>query len=76
MHLFPYDHITLQVSLLSLQFPVYDHTKHTILNHGWMVEGLPLHFVSSMSAGLSAAIAANPADIVKTRIMNQKAKGM
>ena len=57
------------------QFPVYDHTKHSILNRCWMEEGLLLHFISSMAAGFAAAVAANPSDIVKTRIMNQKPSG-
>lgn len=57
------------------QFPVYDHVKHSILNRRWLEEGLPLHFISAMAAGLAAAVAANPSDIIKTRIMNQKSTG-
>ena len=57
------------------QIPSYDHTKHTILNLGWMKEGVPLHFVSSMVAGFNTALTTSPVDVVKTRMMNQKGKG-
>ena len=57
------------------QIPSYDHTKHTILNLGWMEEGVPLHVVSSMVAGFNTALTTSPVDVVKTRMMNQKGKG-
>lgn len=56
------------------QIPSYDHTKHTILNLGWMEEGVPLHVVSSMVAGFNTALTTSPVDVVKTRMMNQKGK--
>ncbi|KAF6018337.1 hypothetical protein EB796_023349 [Bugula neritina] len=31
------------VCLTSMQFPVYDHTKHTLLNYNILNEGFPLH---------------------------------
>ena len=37
-----------------------------------MSEGLRLHVVSSMGAGLAVALVSSPVDVVKTRIMNQK----
>ena len=54
------------------QIPSYDHTKHALLNNKVMHEGLRLHFVSSMVAGLVCAIVTSPVDVIKTRIMNQK----
>ena len=45
--------------------------KHTLLNHKLMVEGVPLHIVSSMAAGLMCAITTSPVDTIKTRVMNQ-----
>ncbi|XP_020895834.1 mitochondrial substrate carrier family protein ucpB isoform X2 [Exaiptasia diaphana] len=57
--------------LTATQIPSYDHTKHTLINHKIMKEGPPLHVVSSFVAGLVAAGATSPVDVVKTRIMNQ-----
>ena len=45
--------------------------KHTLLNHSLMEEGVPLHIVSSMAAGLMCAITTSPVDTIKTRVMNQ-----
>eukprot|EP00742_Colponemidia_sp_Colp-10_P004259 GILJ01004544.1.p1 GENE.GILJ01004544.1~~GILJ01004544.1.p1 ORF type:complete len:323 (-),score=30.87 GILJ01004544.1:210-1142(-) len=64
---------TQRASLLTAsQLPAYDHSKHLILKHQWLQEGRPLHFASSMLAGLVAAAVTSPVDVVKTRIMNQK----
>ncbi|KAF6034843.1 hypothetical protein EB796_006849 [Bugula neritina] len=57
--------------LTATQIPTYDHMKHTLLNHQLMEEGVPLHIVSSMVAGLMCAITTSPVDTIKTRIMNQ-----
>ncbi|XP_071478063.1 mitochondrial substrate carrier family protein ucpB-like [Diadema antillarum] len=62
--------------LTAAQVPTYDHTKHTLLNLGWMQEGLKLHIFSSMVAGFVAALATSPVDVIKTRVMNQKVKGV
>lgn len=56
------------------QLATYDHTKHFILNHGYMQEGKAAHFVSSFMAGLAVAITTSPADVVKTRVMNVNPK--
>ncbi|XP_072175418.1 mitochondrial substrate carrier family protein ucpB-like [Diadema setosum] len=58
--------------LTAAQIPTYDHTKHTILNHGWMAEGMKLHLVSSMASGFMTAFTTSPVDVIKTRVMNQK----
>ncbi|KAI0210399.1 Mitochondrial substrate carrier family protein ucpB [Lamellibrachia satsuma] len=60
--------------LTATQIPTYDHTKHSLLNAGLMTEGIPLHIVSSMVAGFTAALTTSPIDIVKTRVMNQHLK--
>ena len=57
------------------QIPSYDHFKHSLLNYGVMSEGMPLHMVSSMGAGLAVALVSSPVDVVKTRVMNQKVEG-
>lgn len=54
------------------QIPSYDHLKHSLLNYGLMSEGLRLHMVSSMGAGLAVALVSSPVDVIKTRLMNQK----
>jgi len=51
------------------QVPSYDHVKHTLLNYKWMSEGKPLHFVSSLIAGVVTVAVVNPIDVAKTRIM-------
>lgn len=49
----------------------YDHSKHTLLNLHLMVEGVPLHIVSSTVAGLVNAVVTTPVDLVRIRLMNQ-----
>ena len=57
------------------QVTAYDHTKHTILNHGWMEEGPKLHILSSMIAGFMVAVTSSPVDVIKTRVMHQTVAG-
>ncbi|XP_022101204.1 mitochondrial substrate carrier family protein ucpB-like [Acanthaster planci] len=64
------------VIVTATQVPTYDHTKHTILNHGWMMEGPALHIVSAMTAGFMCAVTTSPVDLIKTRVMNQQIKGI
>lgn len=61
--------------LTATQIPTYDHTKHALLNRGWMQEGAQLHIVCSMIAGLMTALTTSPVDVIKTRLMNQKRTG-
>ncbi|XP_014669490.1 PREDICTED: mitochondrial substrate carrier family protein ucpB-like [Priapulus caudatus] len=61
--------------LTAMQIPAYDHTKHTILNRGWMREGATLHITASMIAGFATAFSTSPVDVIKTRVMNQQVKG-
>lgn len=56
--------------LNATQLSTYDHTKHHLINHGYMVEGKQCHFVSSFIAGVAVALVTSPADVIKTRVMN------
>lgn len=42
--------------LTGSQLPSYDTFKHFVLNHGWLPEGRPLHFLSSIFAGGAKAL--------------------
>ncbi|KYQ89105.1 mitochondrial substrate carrier family protein [Tieghemostelium lacteum] len=58
--------------LTASQIPAYDHIKHVLLDHNIIAgEGIKLHTVSSIFAGLVAATTTSPVDLIKTRIMNQ-----
>eukprot|EP00013_Stygamoeba_regulata_P006071 CAMPEP_0177639928 /NCGR_PEP_ID=MMETSP0447-20121125/6277_1 /TAXON_ID=0 /ORGANISM="Stygamoeba regulata, Strain BSH-02190019" /LENGTH=305 /DNA_ID=CAMNT_0019141977 /DNA_START=225 /DNA_END=1142 /DNA_ORIENTATION=- len=63
------------VLLTGSQLAAYDHSKHYIINRGWMHEGYQLHLVSSVFAGLVCSITTSPIDSVKTRLMNQSSRG-
>jgi solute carrier family 25 (mitochondrial oxoglutarate transporter), member 11 len=55
------------------QLATYDQAKEAIL--GWRgkeTDGLGTHVAASFTAGLVAAAASNPVDVVKTRVMNMK----
>merc|ERR1712048_731029 len=54
------------------QAPAYDHTKHTLKNAGILEEGVPLHLVSSFSAGIIAVTITAPIDLIKTRVMSAR----
>ncbi|XP_064638915.1 kidney mitochondrial carrier protein 1-like isoform X2 [Lineus longissimus] len=58
--------------VVGVELPVYDISKkHLIYNFNYGDDKV-VHFVSSFIAGLTGAIASNPIDVVKTRLMNQK----
>lgn len=59
--------------MTSGQLASYDHSKNFFLTHGFL-DGVPLHIVCSIISGLCATTAAAPADIIKTRIMNDRAR--
>ncbi|CAH3194219.1 unnamed protein product [Porites evermanni] len=48
----------------------YDTVKHLLLNHTSLQDNWVTHTISSGCAGLIAATISTPADVVKTRIMN------
>jgi len=59
--------------LTATQVPAYDEIKHQCLRRGLASEGLLLHFAASSLAGFLTAMVTNPVDIVKTRMMEQRA---
>ncbi|GAU46814.1 hypothetical protein TSUD_190710 [Trifolium subterraneum] len=54
------------------QLASYDEFKEMILGKGWMKDGLGTHVTASFAAGFVAAVASNPVDVIKTRVMNMK----
>ncbi|KAK3030731.1 hypothetical protein RJ639_036535 [Escallonia herrerae] len=54
------------------QLASYDQIKETILENGVMRDGLGTHVTASFAAGFVAAVASNPIDVIKTRVMNMK----
>ncbi|KAH9832315.1 mitochondrial carrier [Rhodofomes roseus] len=48
----------------------YDQVKQVLKRRNLMQEGVGLHFVASMVAGLVCSITSNPVDVVKVRLMN------
>lgn len=54
------------------QLATYDQVKETILEKGLMRDGLGTHVTASFTAGFVAAVASNPVDVIKTRVMNMK----
>ncbi|QDZ22710.1 mitochondrial carrier protein [Chloropicon primus] len=60
--------------LTAAQIASYDHTKHTLLDQGLFLEGMPLHFTASMVAGFAASAASTPFDFAKSRLMSGRAE--
>lgn len=54
------------------QLASYDQFKEGIVESGAMKDGLGTHVVASFAAGIVAAVASNPVDVIKTRVMNMK----
>ncbi|XP_076460113.1 mitochondrial uncoupling protein 4-like [Babylonia areolata] len=52
----------------------YDTTKHLILRNTSLRDNYITHTMASVCSGLVAALMGTPADVVKTRIMNQPTK--
>eukprot|EP00644_Phytophthora_capsici_P018316 jgi/Phyca11/511844/fgenesh2_kg.PHYCAscaffold_101_\ len=61
--------------LTAAQLPSYDHMKETLLHHTPLEEGVTVHMICSMFAGLTAATASSPLDVMKTQIMNETKLG-
>ncbi|KAK7090607.1 kidney mitochondrial carrier protein 1-like [Littorina saxatilis] len=55
-----------------VELPAYDLFKKSIIGTGVLGDTKETHFLASFLAGLAGAIASNPIDVVKTRMMNQK----
>ncbi|KAI3672568.1 hypothetical protein L6452_38659 [Arctium lappa] len=54
------------------QLASYDQIKETILKNEVMADGLGTHVTASFAAGFVAAVASNPVDVIKTRVMNMR----
>ncbi|GMF09767.1 unnamed protein product [Phytophthora lilii] len=63
------------MALTAAQLPSYDHMKHTLLTQTSLEEGVTVHMISSMFAGLMAATASSPMDVMKTQIQNEAKSG-
>ncbi|KAK1362060.1 mitochondrial uncoupling protein 3 [Heracleum sosnowskyi] len=51
----------------------YDHAKHFVIGHQIANDNIYAHTLASIMSGLSATTLSCPADVVKTRMMNQVA---
>lgn len=58
--------------IVGVELPVYDVVKRHFINSEIMDDGVVNHFSSSFLAGLAGAVASNPIDVVRTRLMNQR----
>ncbi|XP_074917676.1 kidney mitochondrial carrier protein 1 [Chelonoidis abingdonii] len=58
--------------VVGVELPVYDLTKKHIIMSGLMGDTVYTHFLSSFTCGLAGALASNPVDVVRTRMMNQR----
>lgn len=59
--------------VVGVELPVYDITKKHLIVSGMLGDTILTHFVSSFTCGLAGALASNPVDVVRTRMMNQRA---
>lgn len=58
--------------VVGVELPVYDITKKHLILSGLMGDTVSTHFLSSFTCGLVGALASNPVDVVRTRMMNQR----
>ncbi|XP_048042853.1 kidney mitochondrial carrier protein 1-like [Megalobrama amblycephala] len=58
--------------VVGVELPVYDITKKHLIHSGLMGDTVFTHFISSFTCGLAGALASNPVDVVRTRMMNQR----
>nr|XP_004665921.1 kidney mitochondrial carrier protein 1 isoform X1 [Jaculus jaculus]XP_045001253.1 kidney mitochondrial carrier protein 1 isoform X1 [Jaculus jaculus] len=58
--------------VVGVELPVYDITKKHLILSGLMGDTVYTHFLSSFTCGLVGALASNPVDVVRTRMMNQR----
>ncbi|QRV74878.1 mitochondrial carrier protein [Ceratobasidium sp. AG-Ba] len=66
--------VTRGAVITTAQIGSYDHFKQVVKSRGMMKEGVPLHLTSSLFAGLVCSIASNPVDVIKVRLMNDRAR--
>ncbi|XP_057230701.1 kidney mitochondrial carrier protein 1 [Malurus melanocephalus] len=60
--------------VVGVELPMYDLTKKHLIMSGFMGDTVYTHFLSSFACGLAGALASNPVDVVRTRMMNQKSQ--
>ncbi|XP_067419239.1 kidney mitochondrial carrier protein 1 isoform X1 [Emydura macquarii macquarii] len=58
--------------VVGVELPVYDLTKKHIIKSGLLGDTVYTHFLASFTCGLAGALASNPVDVVRTRMMNQR----
>uniref|UniRef100_A0A674N382 Solute carrier family 25 member 30 n=1 Tax=Takifugu rubripes TaxID=31033 RepID=A0A674N382_TAKRU len=58
--------------VVGVELPAYDITKKHLILSGYMGDTVYTHFLSSFVCGLAGALASNPVDVVRTRLMNQR----
>ncbi|XP_069496164.1 kidney mitochondrial carrier protein 1 isoform X2 [Ambystoma mexicanum] len=58
--------------VVGVELPVYDLTKKHLIMSGFMGDTVYTHFLSSLVCGFAGALASNPVDVVRTRMMNQR----
>ncbi|XP_064126173.1 kidney mitochondrial carrier protein 1 isoform X2 [Loxodonta africana] len=58
--------------VVGVELPIYDITKKHLILSGLMGDTVYTHFLSSFTCGLAGALASNPIDVVRTRMMNQR----
>ncbi|KAG9079950.1 hypothetical protein FRC06_007264, partial [Ceratobasidium sp. 370] len=66
--------VTRGAVITTAQIGSYDHFKQVVKGRGLMQEGVPLHLTSSLFAGLVCSIVSNPVDVIKVRLMNDRAR--
>ena len=57
--------------LAAAELSSYDQIKQFILDRGLMSDNVPCHFVTAICAGFIGSFCCNPADLAKSRVMNQ-----
>ncbi|XP_023377572.1 kidney mitochondrial carrier protein 1 [Pteropus vampyrus] len=58
--------------VVGVELPAYDLTKKHLILSGLMGDTVYTHFLASFTCGLAGALASNPVDVVRTRMMNQR----
>jgi len=59
-------------TVAGVELPAYDLFKKQIILSGYLGDCKETHFLASFFAGFVGALASNPIDVCKTRMMNQK----
>jgi len=54
------------------ELATYDQAKQSLVKGYGYQDGIPTHLICSLTAGFVATCCGSPADVIKTRVMNQK----